>query len=231
MLGQHVRFDGGHKKNATIISALGPIFKFIAFCPEVAIGMGVPRPTIRLVKHGRRIYAQGVKEKNLDVTHALSRYAKKVSSQPMVLSGYIFKKNSPSCGMQGVNVYNAKGIPVAHRAGIYANRLLELYPGLPCEEEDRLADPVVRENFIERVRLYHRWQTLCEGRISVKRLMEFHSAHQLLMLAHNDKVFKRLERLLARGGRSGARELAQAYIDILMQALKKPTTRVRPSNV
>lgn len=159
LLGQRVRYDGAHKHNAYITDTLGQFFEFVAFCPEVAIGLDVPRPPIRLVvagKHGVR--ARGVKEASLDVTDKLATYAKTVAPKLADVSGYILKKDSPSCGMERVKLYSAKGKPIGSASGIYAGTLIELLPELPFEEEDRLMDPRTRENFIERVFAYHRWQ-------------------------------------------------------------------------
>lgn len=161
LLGQRVRYDGGHKYNDYIIETLGQFFEFVPFCPEVAIGLSIPRPPIRLVavgRHGRR--ARGVKDESLDVTDQLVAYAETVVPKLADVSGYILKKDSPSCGMKGVEVYSAKGKPIDSASGIYAGTLMAQLPELPFEEEDRLMEPHTRENFIERVFVYHRWQQL-----------------------------------------------------------------------
>ena len=155
LLGQSVRYDGGHRHNETIVATFGKDFDLVPFCPEMAIGLGVPRAPIRLVQdtHGTR--ACGIADPALDVTDRLAAYAEKVAAELCNVSGYIFKAGSPSCGMQDVPVFGAEGVPVAAGAGIYAATLMALLPGLPVEDEGRLTDPVIRENFIERVLVYH----------------------------------------------------------------------------
>lgn len=156
LLGESVRYDGGHRHNETIVATLGKNFDLVPFCPEMAIGLGVPRAPIRLVQNTLGTRARGIADPALDVTHRLAAYAEKVAAELCNVSGYIFKAGSPSCGMQDVPVFGAGGVPVAAGAGIYAATLMALLPGLPVEDEGRLTDPVIRENFIERVLVYHR---------------------------------------------------------------------------
>jgi uncharacterized protein YbgA (DUF1722 family)/uncharacterized protein YbbK (DUF523 family) len=231
LLGQQVRYDGGHKHNGYITETLGQFFEFVPFCPEVAIGLGIPRPPIRLVKHGSAVQARGVQDPALDVTGPLTAYAERVAPKLHAVCGYILKKNSPSCGMERVKLYSAKGMPVSTSAGVYAGRLLELLPELPFEEEGRLMDPVLRENFIERVFVYHRWQQLHARRLSPGGLVEFHTRHKFIVLAHDEKAYRALGRLVAGAGRGGIAELGQRYLRDLMQALRRPATRTRHANV
>jgi uncharacterized protein YbgA (DUF1722 family)/uncharacterized protein YbbK (DUF523 family) len=226
-----VRYDGGHKHNGYITDTLGQFFEFVPFCPEVAIGLGVPRPPIRLVRHGANIEARGVKDPALDVTEKLAAYAGKVAGKLDAVSGYILKKNSPSCGMERVKVYSAKGMPVTTAPGIYAGALMELLPELPFEEEGRLMDPVLRENFVERVFVYHRWQELMRTRLTARALVEFHTRHKFIVLAHDEKSYRALGRLVAGAGRSGMSELGREYIRQLMAALRRPAARTRHANV
>jgi uncharacterized protein YbgA (DUF1722 family)/uncharacterized protein YbbK (DUF523 family) len=231
LLGQKVRYDGGHKHNGYITESLGQFFDFVPYCPEVAIGLGIPRPPIRLVKgvHGPR--ARGVKNAELDVTDKLVAYANKVAPTLHDLSGYILKQGSPSCGMERVNVYGPHGRSVATGPGLYAGTLMAQRPELPFEEDGRLMDPVRRENFVERVFVYHRWQQLTSPRLTAKALVEFHARHKFIVLAHDEKRYRELGRLVAVAGRRGMAELGRIYIQLLMQALKKPATRTRHANV
>ena len=231
LLGQEVRYDGGHKHNGYITESLGQFFEFVPFCPEVAIGLGVPRPPIRLVKDVDGTRARGIKDPTLDVTDRLAEYAAKVAPKLRGVSGYILKKGSPSCGMERVKVYGRQGVSVSAGAGIYAGALMELLPELPFEEEGRLMDPVLRENFIERVFVYHRWQQLAGQRLTARRLVEFHTRHKFIVLAHDEKRYRELGRLVATAGRRGIAAIGQDYITLLMQALRKPATRTRHSNV
>jgi len=231
LLGQEVRYDGGHKHNGYITESLGQFFEFVPFCPEVAIGLGVPRPPIRLVKGVDGTRARGIKNPTLDVTDRLAEYAAKVAPKLRGVSGYILKKGSPSCGMERVKVYGRQGVSVSAGAGIYAGALMELLPELPFEEEGRLMDPVLRENFIERVFVYHRWQQLAGQRLTARRLVEFHTRHKFIVLAHDEKRYRELGRLVATADRRGIAAIGQDYITLLMQALRKPATRTRHSNV
>lgn len=158
LLGQAVRYDGGHKYNGDIVESLGEFFDFVPYCPEVAIGLGVPRPPIRLVKSAEGLRARGAQDETLDVTDRLVAYAETVAPLLHDVSGYILKKGSPSCGMQDVNLYSLTEQPVAGARGLYAGTLMALLPALPFEEEDRLLEPALRAAFVERVLAYHRWQ-------------------------------------------------------------------------
>lgn len=231
LLGQEVRYDGGHKHNGYITDTLGRFFEFVPFCPEVAIGMGVPRAPIRLVKTAGAVRARGVRDAALDFTDPLTAYAERVAPKLGQLSGYILKKGSPSCGMERVKRVTPKGTPAGTGAGVYAARLMALRPELPFEEEGRLMDPVLRENFIERVFVYHRWQQLSARRLTAKGLVEFHTRHKFLVLAHDEKTYRALGRLVAAAGRDSIVELGARYIELLMQALRKPATRTRHANV
>lgn len=230
LLGQEVRYDGGHKLNEYITGTLGEIFDFLPLCPEVAIGMGIPRPPIRLVRRGGDIRALGVDDATLDVTEPLANYADRVAAKLGHVSGYILKNNSPSCGMERVKLYSARGMPANKATGIYAGRLMELCPALPFEEEGRLMDPVGRENFIERVFIYHRWQQI-RKRLTARALVDFHVRHKFIVLAHDEKIYRALGRLVARAGRGRIADMGDRYIRELMAALKKPATRNRHANV
>jgi uncharacterized protein YbgA (DUF1722 family)/uncharacterized protein YbbK (DUF523 family) len=231
LLGEQVRHDGSHRHNRYITETLGRYFAFVPHCPEVAIGMGVPRPPIRLVQIGGRTRARGVTDADLDVTAALEAYAERVAESMGEVSGYILKKGSPSCGMERVRQYSLRGTPVAGSAGIFAGALMALLPELPFEEEGRLMDPILRENFVERVFVYHRWQQLLAGRLTPQALVEFHTRHKLLVLAHDEPAYRSLGRLVAAAGKEPIAVLGTRYIRRLMGALGKPATRGRHANV
>lgn len=231
LLGEEVRYDGSHKHNGYITRTLGEYFEFVPFCPEVAIGLGVPRPPIRLVRTEQGIRARGVKDPELDVTDSLAAYAAQAGEQMTHVSGYLLKRASPSCGMERVKVYTEAGMPVDTDSGIYARALMDQWPELPVEEEGRLMDPVLRENFIERVFVYHRWQQLQAQGITAKSLVEFHTQHKFSLLSHSEPVYRQLGRLIAEAGKDGIEQRAAQYIHSLMQAFKKPATRKTHSNV
>lgn len=231
LLGQEVRHDGGHKRNAYVLKTLSTYFDFRPLCPELAIGMGVPRPTIRLAKQGEEIRLVGSKDPELDVTDDMNQFSRQATSNMDDLSGYILKKDSPSCGMERVRIYNEKGIPEKNGSGLFAARLMEAYPSMPIEEEGRLMDPVLRENFLERVFIYYRWQKLTAEGLSVKGLMEFHACHKFNLLAHNESIYRELGPLVAQANSENLETIAEQYLDMLMRGLKKPATRKRHTNV
>ena len=142
LLGEEVRHDGGHRRNVYITGTLSRYFGFKAICPEMAIGLGVPRPTIRLVDKGSEIRVVGVNDAGLDVTDKLRAFSQEATARLQTISGYILKKDSPSCGMERVRVYNSNGMPEKRGRGIFADSLMKAWSNLPVEEEGRLMDPV-----------------------------------------------------------------------------------------
>lgn len=230
LLGEQVRFDGGHKRDTFINEALGKFFEFIPACPEVAIGLGIPRPPIRLVGDPAAPRAVGVRDPDLDVSDALSNYGKRMGRELGSLSGYIFKKGSPSCGMERVKVYQT-GQPSKAGTGLYARAFMDQQPLLPVEEEGRLGDPVLRENFIERVFAYRRWQELEARGLSAARLVDFHTIHKLNLMAHGTQYYRALGQIVAQAGAKGLRQRGECYINGFMAALKHRATRKRHTNV
>jgi uncharacterized protein YbgA (DUF1722 family) len=197
----------------------------------MAIGMSVPRPTIRLVRDNGEIRLIGSKDPELDVTDAMNRFSIQATSSMDDIAGYILKKDSPSCGMERVRIYNEKGHPEKNGSGLFAQHLKNAHPSLPIEEEGRLMDPVLRENFIERVFVYYRWQkTLKEG-LTVGGLMDFHSRHKFNLLAHNETIYRELGPLVAEARADNIEEIAQEYLEKLMLGIKRPATRKRHTNV
>lgn len=163
LLGQAVRYDGSHKRDDYLIDVLGEYFEYLPFCPEVAIGMGTPRPPIRLTGNPSRPRAMGVEAQDLDVTEPLIDYARSMMANGPRISGYIFKSGSPSCGMQDVKVYDRNGVPDGASSGVYAGVVMHALPLLPVEEESRLRDSAVRDSFVERVILYDSWWRATRG--------------------------------------------------------------------
>jgi len=228
LIGQTVRYDGGHKLDAYIAGTLGKYFEFHPFCPEVAIGMGTPRPAIQLVRFGKDIRSVGSKNQEWDVTAALIDYADQEKSAHSVLCGYILKKDSPSCGMERVKVYDSNQ-PQKTGIGIYAGRMMANNPLLPVEEEGRLGDPKLRENFIRRVYIFHRWKKLMAEGLSPAKLTRFHARHKLIILSHAN--YADLGKLLAGVNKKNVEEIANTYISLLMKILKKPPSRNNHVNV
>jgi uncharacterized protein YbgA (DUF1722 family)/uncharacterized protein YbbK (DUF523 family) len=231
LLGAKVRFDGGHKRNRFLIDELGRYFEFVPFCPEVAIGMGTPRPSIRLVGDVLAPRALGSRDAGLDVTDALQAYSANRARRLQDLSGFIFKKDSPSCGMARVKVYSDKNMPQRDGVGIFARAVQQENPLLPVEEEGRLNDSALRENFVSRVFVYARWQALCQQGLSKKGLLDFHTRHKLLLMAHSPIAYRELGRLLAQSDNATLDELADRYVERVMEVLKAPASRKRHVNV
>ncbi len=231
LLGEEVRFDGGHKLDNYITGTLAEYFDFIPVCPEVAIGLPIPRPPIRLVREEDGIHVIGVRDPSVDVTDELHAYGRRMAGQLSGISGFIFKRASPSCGMERVKVYAPDGRSIDKASGAFAEELMRALPLLPVEEEGRLGDPALRENYIMRVFVYHRWQRLLESHLSVKKLIDFHTDHKYLVMAHNQAAYKRLGQLLANAGTENLKTLAQEYVEELMGALRQPATRKQHANV
>lgn len=232
LLGEAVRFDGGHKQDAYIRGTLSQYFELVPVCPEVAIGLGTPRQPIRLVGDPAMPRAVGVRNPQLDVTAELEEYGRRMGRELSDLSGYILKRASPSCGMERVKLYKPNGVPVGKSAsGIYARVFMEEQPLLPMEEEGRLGDPVLRENFIQRVFVYHRWQTLVQSNLTPAKLVEFHARHKLMVMAHSQTAAKTLGQLVANAGIEPMDQIAPKYIEALMSTLKRRASRKQHANV
>lgn len=232
LLGEEVRFDGGHKRDAWVNDRLSRHLEFVSVCPEVAIGLGVPRHPVRLVGDPQSPRVVGVRDSELDVTERLTDYAYRQAAELGTLSGFILKKGSPSCGMERVRVYSPeRGMPARNGSGVFAQQLMRTHPNLPVEEEGRLNDPVLRENFLTRVFVYHNWQCLLAEGITAARLIEFHSCHKYRLMAHSQAAYQRMGRMLANLPRQGLEKLAEDYEAELMTALARRVNRPRHVNV
>jgi uncharacterized protein YbbK (DUF523 family)/uncharacterized protein YbgA (DUF1722 family) len=231
LLGQRVRYDGGHKRSDFVADILGARVTFVPVCPEVEMGLGTPRQTLRLIRRAgdlRMVMADGHDYTDQMRSFAIQRVERLKHDD---LSGYVLKKDSPSCGLTRVKVYEETGIPAKTGRGLYAEALLERWPHLPMEEEGRLQDESLRENFLERVSAYHRLQQLFAGRWTVGQVVAFHTAHKLAVLAHTTEGYRRLGRLVA-GAKSMERAaLREAYTAELMQSLTLLATPKKHANV
>jgi uncharacterized protein YbgA (DUF1722 family)/uncharacterized protein YbbK (DUF523 family) len=231
LAGERVRFDGGHKRDRYITDHLARHFDFRAVCPEMAIGLGAPRPPLRLVDDGAEVRALGVRDATLDVTAPLAAFGQHVAATAQDLSGYLFKARSPSCGMERVKVYGENGHLRRGGRGIYADALMRALPLLPAEEEGRLQDPALRENFIARVYAYHRWQTLRAAGATADALVQFHTRHKLILMAHGSERLRVLGRLIARLGTEPLIDSLDRYGRGFMQTLSYRASRKRHANV
>lgn len=198
LLGENVRFDGGHKRLAFAVEQLAPYVRFEPICPEMAIGLPTPRPALRLVKMDDSIVMRFSNDESIDVTEKMQSYAEKRVAPLTGLCGYIVCAKSPSCGMERVRVYSANGKD-AKKAGIgmYTAELMKQHPWLPVEEDGRLNDPVLRENFVERVFALFELNQLRESGLTRGKLMAFHSRYKLILLAHSQPEYRELGRFVA----------------------------------
>lgn len=231
ILGEPVRYDGGHKRSAYCVETLGEYFSYRQFCPELAIGLGVPRETIRIVSHDDYTAVEP-QDGRINYAPALANYANEVCASQTDLCGYIVMKGSPSCGMQRVKQFNSKGnVQNYEGAGAYTKALQEQLPWLPVEESDRLRDAQLRENFVLRVFTLHEWRHSVELEPTATKLLAFHAAYKYILLAHDQTAYKALGNLLA--GLKGAdlAQVATGYIQLLLKALATPAGRKGNTNV
>ena len=225
LLGAEVRFDGGHKHDRFLTDLLGRCVEWVPVCPEVEVGMGVPREAVRLVGTPQAPRMVGVRS-GTDHTEAMRRFstARVRALAALDLSGYVFKKDSPSCGMERVRVHGSGGMPSRRGRGLFAAAFMEAFPLIPVEEEGRLNDPALRENFIERVFCYRRWRALVAAGPARGALGAFHTAHKFLLLAHSPRHYASLGRLVARRPAGRAAAVARRYGTLFMEALAVPAT-------
>ncbi len=232
LLGEEVRFDAGHKRDAFLTGTFGRFVEWVPVCPEVECGLGTPRESMRLVNVGDRVRLLTGKTA-VDLTDRMLRYSQRRVEElgGEALCGYVLKKDSPSCGMERVKIYGDNKVALKSGRGIFAARLLERFPSLPVEEEGRLSDPALRENFVERVFAYWRLRNLFGSKWNVGALVAFHTAHKLILMAHSPDAYQRLGRLVARARTVPAGDLEQTYTAAFMAALTKIATPGRHANV
>jgi uncharacterized protein YbgA (DUF1722 family)/uncharacterized protein YbbK (DUF523 family) len=226
LLGNQVRFDGGHKHDRYITQTLGQFFDFVPVCPEVECGLPVPREAMRLLGDPEAPRLVTVKS-GIDHTKTMLSWAKKrvIALENEGLCGFIFKSRSPSSGMARVKVYDANSVPRNIGVGLFAKAFMDHFPLLPVEEEGRLHDIPLRENFIESVFVYKRWRDLL-AHASAGQLVDFHTEHKLLLRAHSEKHYRELGRIAAQAGNIPKKVLFTRYQETLMAAMRlKPTVK------
>jgi uncharacterized protein YbgA (DUF1722 family)/uncharacterized protein YbbK (DUF523 family) len=232
LLGDKVRYDGGHKLDHYLAETVGMFVDWVPVCPEVEAGLGIPREAMRLVgdPDDPRLVTR---QTGIDHTDRMKKWAQgrigKLSQEG--LSGFIFKSRSPSSGMERVKVYSLEGQPGPVGSGIFARAFMDAFPLVPAEDDGRLRDPGLRENFIERVFLFHSWQELTRQRATVRALVDFHSDQKYLIMAHSPDHLRRLGRLTA--GTKGRKpsEIYDDYLPLLMEGLKLKATVKKNVNV
>ncbi len=232
LLGQKVRWDGGHKRDRFLTDTFGRFVEWVPVCPELEVGMGVPRPTLRLVKMGGkvRLLENG---SDRDHTRAMRAWTKQrvAALRKLDLCGYVLKRDSPSCGMERVKIHAEGRMPVRKGKGVFAAGLIDALPCLPVEEEGRLGDPVRRENFVERVFAYRRLRDLFGSRWTPGRCVAFHTAHELQLLAHSPRAYQALGRLVTGIRKLLRPEFRSRYEQGFMSTLELHATRGRSTRV
>ena len=231
LMGQKVRFDGGHKKYHYATDLLEEFFELHGTCPEVESGMSIPRPTIRLVGKAENPRLVEVLHPENDHTENMQKFSKDAVKKMSDYSGFILKSKSPTCGMERVKVYQDVPQQPLMGAGMFANILMSTYPLMPVEEEGRLNDATIRENFIERVFVYHRWQSMVLPDPSPKKLLDFHSNHKLTLLAHHQATYRELGKELSDLKSKEMKVFIPAYIEKFMMGMKQKANRKSHTNV
>jgi uncharacterized protein YbgA (DUF1722 family)/uncharacterized protein YbbK (DUF523 family) len=233
LLGDEVRYDGGHKRDVFLTDVLAPFVEWMPVCPEVEAGLGTPREAMRLAGDGDAPRLLTIRSK-VDHTATLQAFSQRRVKElrECDLDGYIFKKNSPSCGVHRVKVYSEKGHPGKQGIGIFSAAMQETFPLLPVEEEGRLNDAPIRENFIVRIFSYRRWKTqIQQNRITRGIIVDFHTRHKYLLLTHSRSHYHDLGQLVAKGGQYTPSDLANRYGTLFMDALKTKATVRKHVNV
>jgi len=237
LLGEQVRFDGGHKRSDFLVETLGRFVEFVPVCPEMEIGLGVPRETLRLVRNGDDHENRSVRlvanKTGLDHTDKVNSFAARRTAalgreDP---SGYVLKRDSPSCGMERVRVYGPSGTATRDGVGLFAAALMRRFPSLPIEEEGRLSDHRLRENFVERVFAYRRLRSFFSTRWTLGGLVQFHTVHKLVLMAHSPKAYSEVGRFVGNAKHLARDKVHEDYERAFMDALRKLATTARHTNV
>jgi len=233
LLGEKVRYDGGHKLDRFIRDTLGQFVEYVPVCPEVECGLSAPREPMRLAGNPESPRLVTI-HSGIDHTDRMRRWGEGRLRElaDRNLCGYIFKSRSPSCGIERIKVYDAAGrVIAAAGAGIWARMVMDRFPLLPAEDEGRLHDPALRERFIERVFVYHRWRDTVERDPTPRALIEFHTRHKLLIMSHSIEHYRELGRMTAGAGEGGMERLISNYLKMLHAALERKTTVKKNVNV
>ena len=232
LLGKNVRYDGGHKLDLFLTETLGQYVEYVPVFPEVECGLPVPRESMHLEGNPDSPRLMTIHTKQ-DLTERMIQWARKrvAGLEKKGLCGFIFKSDSPSSGMERVKVYNEKGMPVKKGVGMFARIFIEHFPLLPVEDEGRLHDPKLRDNFIERIFALKRWREVISKKESRGILVEFHTKHKLLILSHSPKHYQMMGKLTAKAKEIPIKELYRQYQTLLMESLELKTTPKKNANI
>ncbi|WP_461536333.1 YbgA family protein [Spongorhabdus nitratireducens] len=232
LLGENVRYNGGHTQSKMCLGILAQHFEYQPFCPEVAAGFGIPRPTMRLTGDPHNPVLQFSDDDKQDLTQQLKDGFHEQLDKYDAVDGYILMKNSPSCGMERIKVYQENGYPHEERTrGLFADALIAAWPMLPIEEEGRLHDPRLRENFVMRVFSHYHFRHEVQEQPTYHNLLQYHSKHKYLLMAHSQKTYKELGRFLAESRQAPLEELMESYFTRFTEAIRKPASRKGHCNV
>ena len=232
LLGNKVRYDGGHKLDPFLAGTLGQQVEWVPVCPEAACGLGIPREVMALEGDPAAPRVRTVWT-GLDHTARLRRWIKgelKVLAD-IDISGYVFKARSPSCGVRDTKVFDAKCRIRSRGPGLFARAVMDAFPLLPVEDEERMHVPALRENFIERVFVYKRWREYIKEDGSLGGLVAFHTNHKYLIMAHSQKHYSLLGKMVADAKKLRKDKLHENYIRLLMEGLQLLATTKKNSNV
>ena len=231
-MGENVRYDGGHQRDRYLTQTLGRYFEWVPVCPEVEYGLPVPREAMRLVGDPTSPRLVTIRS-GIDHTAGMQAWAKNkfLSLAKESLCGFIFKSKSPSSGMTAVKVFGGAGVPSRRGTGIFAGAFMARFPFMPVEDDGRIHDPVLRENFIERVFVFHHWQVMMQKEFKFNDLEIFHRDHKLLMMSHSPKHLTLLGRIAANHEKMTLSQAASEYHQIMMAGLKLIATPKKQTNV
>jgi len=232
LLGENVRYDGGHKWDRFITDTLGIYLEFVPVCPEVECGLGVPREAMHLIGDPQNPRLVTIRSK-IDHTEKMKTYARQriAELEKEDLCGFIFKSGSPSSGMERVKVYRDKGEPVKTGVGLFAGEFMTRFPLLPVEDDGRLNDPQLRENFIERLFALKRWREVTPRKVGLKSLIDFHTSHKFQILSHSRKHYQQMGQLVARTDTLPLKERFDTYQDLFLKVLHIKTTPKKHTDV
>lgn len=234
LLGHNVRFDGGHKMDHYLHDTLAPYVEYVPVCPEVEVGLPIPRPALRQVDAGNGKVRLVFSKSSEDITERMQEWAQKRVKELEVenLDGFVFKAKSPSCGMERVKVYpSGKGMPRKNGVGLFTAAFMEHFPLLPVEEDGRLNDAALRENFITRIFTLQRFRHMLEQNPTYGDVVDFHTRHKLLMMEHSVEIYREMGRLVAQGKELDFNELLSTYRTLLLKGLRLKATASKHTNV
>jgi uncharacterized protein YbgA (DUF1722 family)/uncharacterized protein YbbK (DUF523 family) len=233
LLGAQVRYDGGHQLDRFLRDVLGAYVEYVPVCPEVEVGLPIPRETLRLVENAEQQVRLVFSRSGEDITERMEGWARERVKQleKEQLDGFVFKAKSPSSGMERVKLYDRNGVPKQVGVGVFARYFMQNFPLLPVEEDGRLNDPRLRENFITAIFVLKRWRQMLAKGFSLGRLVDFHTRHKLLIMAHSPQHYRQMGKLVAAGRDYPLDELRESYLTELMTALRLKTTVKKQVNV